>query len=84
MKVTQQKPEEKTVKATLLKNAKVGEIIRFANVSFEDALKEDLFYFVMSSKDKRVKLLNLANAEQIERDDVWEVHVHSANISIVK
>ena len=84
MEVVQVKPEEKTVKAVILKNVEAGKVIRFANVSFEDALKEDLFYFVMSSKDKRVKLINLANAEQIERDDVWEVHVHSAQISIVK
>ena len=84
MKVTQNKPKEKAEKTTILKNVEKGSMIRFANISFEDALKEDLFYFVLSAKDKRVKLLNLANVEEIERDETWEVCVHSAEMSVVK
>jgi len=84
MEVVQVKPEEKKEKPSILKNVEKGKVIRFANVSFEEALKEDLFYFVLSSKDKRVKLVNLSNAEQIERDDVWEVYVHASKMSIIK
>lgn len=66
----------------LLKNAKEGNVIRFANDSFDEAMTEKLFYVVCKNKDKRVKLFNLSNAEIIERDEDWKVIEHRAKLSI--
>lgn len=74
--------EQETETPILLKQVENGEIVRFEHVAFEDALKEDLFYYVLSKKDKRVKLVCLANAEQIERDEDWRVFKHESKLRI--
>lgn len=86
MKVEQFKELEKGKEPVQLKSIENGSVVRFHNHDFEEALKEDLFYYVISKKekDKRVKLVCLANAEQIERDDVWLVHKHEAKMLITK
>ena len=74
--------ENKVEKTVVLKNVKQGEIIRFPSVSFEEALNENLFYYVLSNKDKRVKLLCLSNAELIERDEDWHVVEHKSKLIV--
>jgi hypothetical protein len=84
MKIVEFKKEKETTKPVILKTVENGEIIRFNHNTYEEALKEDLFYYVLSKKDKRVRLICLANAEEIERDEDWRVYKHDATISILK
>jgi hypothetical protein len=75
--------ENKKEKVSLLKNVQPGKIVRFEHISFEDALKDDLFYCVTKeSKDNRIKLFCLNNGELIERDDVWRVIEHESKLYV--
>lgn len=73
---------KKDKEPVLLKNVGNGEIVRFHYNSFEEAIKEDLFYYVLSNKDKRVRLICLANAEEIERDEDWRVFKHEGKMLV--
>lgn len=72
--------QNKTPKTTLLKDVTPGSIIRFEHDSFVDALKADLFWLRVDApeiKDGRVRLVNLKDGKQIERDADRRVFVET-------
>ena len=78
-KLIEQKQDEKLA---ILKNVKQGTTIRFQHDTFEDAMSENLFYIVCQNTNKRVKLVCLANAEIIERDEDWRVIEHESKLMV--
>jgi hypothetical protein len=75
--------EESKEKVSILKNVEPGKIVRFTHDSYEDAIKNDLFYcVVLNSREGRVKLFCIQNAELIERDDDWRVIEHESKLYI--
>lgn len=69
-------------KLTVLKNVVPGTTIRFQHDTFEHAMTENLFYIVCQNKDRRVKLVCMANAEIIERDEDWRVVEHESKLFV--
>jgi hypothetical protein len=59
-----------------------GSIVRFPNVTYADAIKDDLFYMVMETKNERTRLVCLSNAEMIERDEDRPVIEHESVLQI--
>lgn len=74
--------EKQDEKLSILKNVKQGTTIRFQHDKFEDAMSENLFYIVCQNTNKRVKLVCLANAEIIERDEEWRVIEHESKLLV--
>jgi len=60
-----------------------GDVCRFHHVSFEDAIKEDLFYMLTDVvEDDRQELVNVANGVRIRRDTSHRVIKHHTRIGI--
>jgi len=81
---TIQKVEEQKEKTILLKQCKAGDTIRFPKHTFEEALKENLFYYVLEHKDRLTTLVCLETATMEKRDGTHDVVVHDAELLIVK
>lgn len=81
LKKAKDKIEEPTV---LLKNTAPGDCIRFAHDSFEDALRSDLFWMRADAPElkDRVRLINLADGKQLERDGDHRVITHNSVLHI--
>lgn len=69
---------QKTEPTIALKDTKPGDCIRFAHDTLEDAFKADLFWMRLDAPDAkdRVRLVNLADGKQLERDGDHRVIVH--------
>lgn len=72
-----------------LKQLQVGESFRFATDSFEDALKENLFYRVTvdpnkSLADGRVFIVSLDGKLCLRRDDVHLVIRHETIVQVIR
>lgn len=79
------KASNKTAEPTvLLKNVMPGNCIRFAHDSFEDALRDDLFWMRVDTPElkDRARLVNLANGKQLERDGDHRVVVHNSVLHV--
>lgn len=75
------KPETKS----LLKSLVAGDTFRFANESFVDALKEGLFYIVITptkSDDNSIEIVSLDGKLRLKRDGVHEVIKHNVLIQV--
>ena len=78
----QKRQQEPTV---ALKDIKPGDVIRFASDTFEDALKTDSFFMRLNApetKPDRVRLVNITDGFQIERDDFHRVVIHKATLHL--
>lgn len=78
-KLIEQKQDERL---SILKTVNQGTTIRFPHDSFESAMDENLFYIVCQNTNKRVKLVCMANAEIIERDEEWRVVQHESKLLV--
>lgn len=66
-----------------LKQVLPGKVVRFAHISYNEAIKEDLFYMVVGTAvDKRVTLACTGNGELIKRDEEWPVVEHKVELLI--
>jgi len=75
--------ESKKEKVSILRNVEAGKIVRFEHVSYEEAIKDDLFYCIVGNpKDNRVKLFCIGNSELIERDSDWRVIEHESKLYV--
>jgi len=76
--------EEGSIEPTInLGDANQRDVVRFATVSYEDALKEGAFYMVTSAIVKDgVKLVCLADGLELVRDTSHRVMVHSAKLVV--
>ena len=83
MKLTKSIPE-KQEPVILLKDVKSGACIRFSHDAVEDAFKTDSFWMRIEAPEAkdRVRLVNLADGKQIERDGDHRVIVHKSNLHI--
>ena len=70
-----------------LKDSKPGvDIIRFANDSFEEAIKSDLFFIRIDDpniKDGRVKIVNLKDGKELIRDGDHKIVIHKGILNIL-
>lgn len=62
----------------------VGECIRFAVDSFEEALQADLFWIRVDAPEAkdRIRLINSKDGKQIEKDGDHRVIVHNTSLQI--
>jgi len=83
MKITKAKPNKKELTISL-KSAECGDCIRFEHDSFEDALKSDLFWIIIEAPEARgrVRLVNLSDGKQLERDDSHRVIVEKSTLHL--
>ena len=74
-------PDEPTI---LLKNVQSGKCFRFANITYEEAYKEELFYIrsMEPSKNQRCEIFNPMTGEKLIRDDVHTVISHTFRFSV--
>lgn len=75
-----------TVPTIQLKDVKPGDVFRFAEDTFEEALESNLFYIrldVPEAKD-RIRAADLATGKVIERDGDRRVLPHRSTIQIAK
>lgn len=75
---------EKTIQ---LKDTTVEGVIRFAEMSFADALIADALYMRVDApevKEGRVRLINVHDGKQIERDADRRVVQHKAVLTITE
>jgi hypothetical protein len=81
MKVTKAKPNttEPTIK---LSATKAGDCVRFQHDTLEEAFKSDLFWMVIDAPEAkgRVRLVNLADGKQFERDGDHRVVLHECEL----
>ena len=69
MNIEKRTKDKKQTEITL-KNLKGGDVFHFANISFENALKEDAIYSIVSGgKDTRVQIQNVTDGLLLMRDD---------------
>lgn len=83
MKLTKAKPDT-TEPTVALKNTSAGDCIRFAHDTLEEAFKADLFWMRIDAPEAkdRVRLVNLADGKQLERDGDHRVIVESATLHL--
>lgn len=83
MKLTKSQPNKKEP-TIALKDVKFGECIRFAHDTIEDAFKADLFWLRLDAPEAkdRVRLVNLKDGKQLERDGDHRVVVHNCSLQI--
>ena len=83
MKLTKAQPT-KTEPTIALKDTKPGDCIRFAHDTIEDAFKADLFWMRLDAPEAkdRVRLANLADGKQLERDGDHRVIVHKGALHL--
>lgn len=63
----------------------IGQVFRFAFLSFTDALKEDAFYMVIQTPEKKgVSIVNLKDGGILIRDPDHRVIVHQTTISVIE
>jgi hypothetical protein len=78
---------ETTEPTIALKDTKPADIFRFAVDSFEESLKDSLFYIRVDApelKTDRVRFINIQFGNQLERDGCHRVVVHKCTHRIVK
>ena len=75
------KSDQPTMK---LKNVQSGKCFRFANVTYEEAYKEELFYIrsMEPVKNNRCEIFNPMTGEKLIRDDVHTVIPHTFRFSV--
>ena len=83
MKLTKATYDKKEVTIPL-KESKCGDCIRFAHDSFEEALKSDLFWLRIETPElkDRVRLVNLKDGKQLERDGDHRVIIENATLHL--
>lgn len=74
-------PTEPTI---ALKDTLPGHCFRFAHDTLEDAFKSDLFWMRVEAPEAkdRVRMVNLADGKQLERDGDHRVVVHHATLHL--
>lgn len=75
------KPYEPTIQ---LKEVKPGDVVRFDHDTFQDALTCDLFWIRVDTPELkgRVRLVNVRDGKQIERDEDRRVIIHAATLNV--
>jgi hypothetical protein len=76
---------EQTQEITIaIKQVQHGEVFRFQNDSYEDALKSGMFWMMLKTPElkERVRMVNLEDGSVMERDPDHRVVVHTAVIQI--
>lgn len=79
-------------KVVLLGTVSVGNLVRFSNVSYAEAMADRALWFVeprpkdMKDDDKRVTLksIDLMNPVFIRRDPEWTVVIHHYEIHVIR
>lgn len=88
MKITNAKETTQVVKTSQLGKVAAGEIFRFPNVKFEEAIighDEATFYMVINKQPAhadRVSIMSIDGKTVLERDADREVVVHQAELFI--
>lgn len=84
MKLTKAQPDSKPEPTVALKNTKPGDCVRFAHDSIEEAFKADLFWMRIDAPEAkdRVRLVNLADGKQMERDGDHRCVVHDCALHL--
>ena len=81
-----QKAQNKKTEPTVpLSHVKPGECVRFAHDTLEEAFKADLFFMRIEApevKVDRVRLVNLTDGKQLERDCDHRVIVHKGALHL--
>ena len=69
-----------------LKSTTPGDCIRFAHDSIEDAFKCDLFWMRIDAPEAkdRIRLVNLSDGKQLERDGDHRVIIHAAELHLTE
>jgi len=75
-------------KVVPLSDVAAGKVIRYARVSFADAMKENAFYMVVedpsgANKEARVSLQPVDGKVRLSRDGDHQVVVHEVELSIL-
>jgi hypothetical protein len=80
----QKAPARKIEPTIALKDIKPGACVRFAHDTIEDAFKSDLFFMRLDAPEAkdRVRLVNLADGKQLERDGDHRVVVHTCTLNL--
>ena len=84
MEICRELPKS-TDKTVSLKDAKPGDVFRYAHVSADKAFSEGDFYMVIDTQPKKagkVKIIFLDGTMELERDDDHQIVVHPAKIRI--
>lgn len=68
-----------------LRDSKPGDCIRFAVDSFEDAIRTNSFWLRLNAPETkdRVRLANLHDGSQLERDGDHRVIVHASVLNVI-
>lgn len=80
-----QKSEPKKIEPTIqLKDATPGSVVRFDHDTAEDAIRCDLFWMRIDAPELkgRVRLVNITDGKQIERDEDRRVVKHEAALHV--
>ena len=81
-----QKAQKQNEATIALKDTKYGDCLRFAHDSLEEAFKADLFWLRIAAPETeakgRIRLANLVNGDQRERDGDHRVIVHRGALHI--
>lgn len=69
-----------------LSQVKPAELFRFAQHTFSEAIREDLFYMRSNApeKDSRIEIFNISTGERLIRDSMHLVHTHVAHLEVEK
>ncbi len=86
MKLEQGIEGEPTEAVLNLGQVAAGQLFRFAHISYEDALREELFYMPTKTtqKEGRVEIVNPENGEVLRRDDSQRVVLHTSVLSVFR
>lgn len=84
MEIEREVPQLRTLITIPLSETKPGDCIRFASDDVNDAFNHDLFWMKVDAPElkERVRLINIKDGKQIERDSVHRVIVHKASLKI--